>query len=160
MVSKAKTIRAKSTDHSVSRGVCSFDIFGLLKRALAYDFDPISVRIQSESNVPHSTICQLLLELVTGILDPLTSSLNVVYTDASMSKTPVWLRVTGGNFVFGIIFGSVVVGQFDETLTVAPVIAMGNSLRGIIAHKVKVKLGFRLLNLSNHCHAEVFIELN
>ena len=37
---------------------------------------------------------------------------------------------------------------------------MGNSTGGIVGHEVEIEFSFRLFDLSDHCHAEVFIKFD
>ena len=149
-----------STHHSVCLSIRLLDALGFVKRILADNLNPISIWIQRKGNVPHATICQLFLELVPGILESLARSLNVVNAHAGMSETFSGLRVSCRNLIFGIVLGAVVMCQFDETFAIAPVVAVGCSFGRIVAHKVKVEFGFWLFNLSNHLHAEEFIEFD
>jgi hypothetical protein len=77
-----------------------------------------------------------------------------------MSKTLVWFSIASIDFVIGIILRSIVMRQFDEALAITPVVGVGDSFGRVVAHEVKIELGFGLFNLPNHFHAEVLIEFD
>ena len=90
----------------------------------------------------HSTIAQLLLELVASILYPLAGSLQVVHRDASMAEallhilTIEALLIAVGVHSALFVLRSVVMRQLNQALALREVLAMGCSLGSIKAHKV------------------------
>lgn len=117
-------------------------VYGRLKLAI-----PLTVGIQSKGNRAHATIGKLLLELVSCIFNPLTGSLNVVYTYAHMAKTLVRISVAICDFVVGIILGAVVVSELDDALTVGPMFTMGCAVGTIKGQKVQAELCIGVVNL-------------
>jgi hypothetical protein len=146
--------------HAVCLQVGCFHSFSLVNWVLTNDLDPVSIRIECKSDATHSSVRQLLLEFVTGIFDSLASSLNVVDTDTSMPETLYRFTVSSCDFIIGVVLGSVVMCQLDQTFAIAEVVVVGGRFWRVIAQKVEVELGFRLFDLSNHLHTEVLIELD
>lgn len=62
--------------------------------------------LESESDVVHAAVLELLLELVAGILEALTSGLNVVYTNTDMAEAFSRLLVSVRDFEIRIVLGS------------------------------------------------------
>jgi hypothetical protein len=150
----------RSAYHFVCLQVRSLDSLSPLKCVLSNYLYPISIRVQGKGNMFHPAISQLLLEFVPRILDSLAGSLEIVHTDTCMSKTSIGLRIPSRNLIVGIVLGSVIVCQLDEAFAIAEVVGVGDCLGTVVTHEIEVKLGFRLFNLSNHLHTEVFVELD
>lgn len=148
------------TRHSVCLQVGSCDSLSLLKSILSNNLYPISIRVQCKCNVFHPAISQLLLEFVPRVLNSLTRSLEIVHTNAGMPKSSIRLSIASGNFVVGIVLGSVVMCQLNEAFAVAEVVGVGDCLGTVVTHEIKVEFGFGLFNLSNHLHTEVLVEFD
>jgi hypothetical protein len=148
------------TYHAICACVSVLDVLRLLNWVLPDDFNPITVRVQNEGDMAHASIGELLLELVTRILEPRAGSLYVIYRHAEMPEALVRFRVAVGNLVVWIVFGAVVVSELDNALAVGPVIAVGHCLGAVVCEEVEVELGVRVLDLIDHFHAEEFIELD
>lgn len=99
--------------HAVGSGTGLPDFRSLLNRLLANDLNPVSIRVKDEGNVPHASICQLLLEFVTGFLDTLARSLDVVDADAGMAETTVRLLVAIDDGEVGVVLGAIVVSKLQ-----------------------------------------------
>src|SRR5438445_25682 len=97
----------------------------------------------------HPSVSQLFLKFITRILDTLASSLDVVNADAGVSESLVWLAVSVRDVIVRVVLCAVVVSKFNESFAIAEMIAGRLCLRGIIAHKVQVKLCLWLFNLFN-----------
>jgi hypothetical protein len=110
--------------------------------------------------VPHPPVRELLLELVTGILDALAGRLDVVDADASVAEAPVRIAVAVVDLVIGVVLGAVVVRQLDKTLAIPDIVAMRRRLGRVVAQEVEVELGVRERELLEESHAEVFVELD
>lgn len=108
---------------AVGGGIGGGDVFGLVDGFLTNDLDPVSIRIKGEGNTPHAPVGQFLLKLVSSVFDALTSGLNIVHTDTNMTKAFVGVFIAVVDGVRIVRLGAIVVGQFENTLTVAPVCA-------------------------------------
>lgn len=109
---------ASGTYHLVCANIGSGHTLCLLERLLAHNFYPISVRIQSKSDVTHPAVAELLVKLVPGILNSLTCLLDIIYADADMAKSSMGLDVAVVDLEASIILCAVVVGQLDDTLSI------------------------------------------
>jgi hypothetical protein len=110
--------------------------------------------------MPHAAIGEFLLEAIACVLDALARGLDVVDADARVAEAAVRLDIAVVDLVVGIIFGAVVVGEFDEALTVEDAVPAGDGFGRVVAEEVEVELGFSKLELLEKLHAEEFIELD
>lgn len=83
-----------NTHHRVSADVRLSYVLGLLDWLLADNLHPVIIRVQDECNVAHPTVCQLLLEPVASVLDPLARRLDIINADTGMAETSVRLPVS------------------------------------------------------------------
>lgn len=104
--------------HAIGSDVSLLDAGSLLQRLLANNLNPISIGIQGKSNVVHSSLGQLLLELVAGILNALASGLEVVDGNAGVAKSAVRVLVSIVDGVVGVVLSAVVVGELNDSLAV------------------------------------------
>lgn len=116
--------------HAVCRGIGRINLLRLLHWLLANDLHPVLVRIKSESDRSHATVFESLLELVTCIRQSLACSLNVVDGNTHMAES-LRIFVPVVNLEAGIVFGAIVVCQFDDAFSVRPMIAVRNRLRTV-----------------------------
>ena len=84
----------------------------------------------------HLPILQLLLELIPSILQPLTSSLNVIYRDTNVSEAFAWVLIAIVGLVGGVVFGAVVVSEFDDALAISPMVTMRSGFWGVVGEEV------------------------
>jgi hypothetical protein len=133
--------------HAVRAGVRVFDTLRLFDWLLADNLNPVAVRVKHESDVAHAPVCQLLLELVAGLLQPLACRLEIIYRYTEMAETFVRFRVAIADLVIWIVFGAVVVCELDDALAVGPMAAVRDGLRAIVCEEVEVELGVRVLDL-------------
>lgn len=104
--------------HAIGSDVSLLDGGSLLKGLLANNLNPVSIGIQSKSDVVHSSLGQLLLELVAGILDALASGLEIVDGNAGVAKSAVRVLVSIVDGVVGVALSAVVVGELNDSLAV------------------------------------------
>lgn len=79
--------------HGVGGHISHFDVLRLSVRVSGNDFDPVAIRVKYKSNVPHSAVRKLLLELVARILEALARRLDIVHADTEVTKTTVRLLI-------------------------------------------------------------------
>lgn len=127
---------------------------------MADHFNPVAIRVKHEGDVAHATVCELLLELVTGILQSLTRSLNVVDRNTKVAEAFVRLGVAIVNRVVGVVFGAIVVCELNNSFAVCPVIGVRDSLGAIVCEKVEIKSGIGLLDVVDLLHAQELVELD
>lgn len=149
-----------NSHHAVGARVSLSDALRLLNGLLANDFHPVSIGIQDKGNVPHAPIRQLLLKLVTGILDALAGGLQVVNADAGMAEAAVRLCVAVDDLVLRVVLGAIVVCQLDDALAVDKRVAVRGGTGAVVGEKVQIKLGGGLLNLFDKTHTEELVEFN
>lgn len=77
-----------------------------------------------------------------------------------MTKATVRLGVAGVDFVFRVIFSTIVVGQLDEAFSVKDAVAVGQGLRGVVAEEIEIELGIGKFQLFNNGHPQEFVELD
>jgi hypothetical protein len=124
------------------------------------DLDPVSIGIQNEGNVLHSTLVQLLLELDANLVEPLTGSLNVVNSNSQMAKA-LGLGVSVVVREVSLVLGAPVVGQLEETFSVAGSGGVVHLKVLIVRKEIKSELGVLVLGSSEESHAQLFsVELN
>ncbi|KAI6760727.1 hypothetical protein HG530_009587 [Fusarium avenaceum] len=82
------------------------------------NLNPVTIRVKHKGNVSHAAVTELLLELVTSILDSLAGSLDVVHRNTGVAKAAIGLLVPVVDLVLRIILGTIVVGQLDKSLSV------------------------------------------
>ena len=95
-------------------------MLGLVHRVESDYLDPVAIRVERKCNVMHSSIAQFLLKLVASIFDTLTRSLNMVHADADMTEPFSRLRIAIGHLKIVVLFGPMIVGQFQHSLTIGP----------------------------------------
>src|SRR6201994_644504 len=108
----------------------------------------------------HSSVCELLLEWVPSVLNTLARCLDVVYRNADMTKPTMRFCVSVYHFVVGIVFRAVVVSEFDNALSIGPVISMRQRLWRVVGQKIEIKFGIRILHRADHFHSEELVEFN
>lgn len=108
----------------------------------------------------HPPIRQLLLELVTRLLDPLARGLEVVYTDTRVAKPAVRLDVAVVDLVLRVGLGAVVVGELDEPFAVPHVVAGRHGAGRVVAEEVEVELVLGEGEFLEEGHAEEGVELD
>lgn len=104
--------------HAIGSDVSLLDAGSLLKGLLSNNLNPVSIGVQSKSNVVHSSLGQLLLELVAGIFDALTSGLEVVDGNAGVAKSAMRVLISIVDGVVGVALSAVVVGELNDSLAV------------------------------------------
>jgi hypothetical protein len=109
--------------------------------------------------VAHLAIRQLLLELVSCILNALARRLDVVDRDAEMAKA-ARVRVAVRDLIVGVVLGAVVVRELDDTLAVGPVVAVRDGFGAVVCEEVEVELCVWVLDLVDELEAEEFVELD
>lgn len=132
--------------HAIGFNVGFLHIFGLFDVILGNDLDPVLIGIQSKlqrqsvstlssgfftdthSDVMHPAVLQLLLKLISRVLQSLTRSLDVVHRDADMPETFSGLLVAIVWLVGSIILRAIVVSELNDALAISPVIAGGYGL--------------------------------
>ena len=149
-----------STYHAVGAKIRLLDILCLLYRLLAYYLHPVAIRVKHKGDMPHSAVCQLLLELVASILNAPTGSLDVVYTDAGMAEATVGLLVAIVDGELRVVLCAVVVCKLNQALTIKDGIPVGKSLGPVVAQEVEVELVIGELELLDNAHSEEFVELH
>jgi hypothetical protein len=149
-----------SVVHGVSSDICLLHVFGFLVIVSGNNFDPVTIGVKNEGNVAHTSIGKLLLELVTSILNSLAGGLDVVDRNTGVAEATVRLLVTVVDLVVGIILGSVVMSQLDETLSVKGALVVRQGLRRIIAEEVEVELVIGELELLDKAHSQELIEFS
>lgn len=122
---------------SIVSGVCSSPCSFL---ATADKFHPVSIGIFGECNVPHPALGELLLEWIPGVLNSLARSLDVVHSDSQVSKTTVGFCVAIVDAVIGVVFGTVVVGEFENSIAVRPMAVTLEGRGPIVGEEVKGEL--------------------
>lgn len=110
--------------------------------------------------VMHSSVLQLLLELVPSVLQSLASCLDIVDGDTDVTKALSRVLVAVVRFVRVVILRAVVVRQLDDTLSVRPVIAVRGGFWRVIGQEVEIELVIREGKLVHLRHAQVFVELD
>lgn len=95
--------------HAVGLQVRGLAFLSLFDRFLSDNLDPVSVWIKDEGNAAHTSVCELLLELVAGILKTLACGLNVVDGDAGVTEALVRILVAVVDLVVWIVLSTVVV---------------------------------------------------
>ena len=148
------------TNHGVRSDICLLHVLGFLVVVSGNNLDPVTIGVKDEGNVAHTSIGKLLLELVASILDSLAGGLNIVDRDTGVPEATVRLLVTVVYLVVGIILGSVVVSQLDETLSVKGALVVRQGLGRIIAEEVEVELVIGELELLDKAHSQELIELS
>lgn len=81
-------------------------------------------------------------------------------TDASVSKSAMRLGVAIVNLVLGVVLSAVVMSELDETFAVPDAVAVGQSIRRVVAQEVQIELRVREFQLLDNSHAKMFIELD
>lgn len=132
--------------HAIGFDVGFLHIFGLCDVILANNLDPVLIGIQSKlqdnqfrhhprglftdthRDVMHPAVLQLLLKLISCVLQSLTRSLDVVHRDADMPETFSGLLVAIVWLVGSIILRAIVVSELNDALAISPVIARGYGL--------------------------------
>jgi hypothetical protein len=66
----------------------------------------LTIGVQYKSNRPHTTVRQLLLELVTRFLKPIASRLNVIDRDTYMSEA-LWILVAVVDGIVVVLLGAI-----------------------------------------------------
>jgi len=99
---------------------------------LPYYLDPVSVRIKGKRDVPHAPIRKFLLELVARILDLLTGGLDVVHAHTNVPKALVGVFIAVVDRKAFVLLSAVVVGEFEDTFTVSPVVAGRSRMRAVV----------------------------
>lgn len=84
-------------------------------------------------------ICEFFLEFVVCVFDFLVGSLDIVDVDVSMFEIMVGFNIVIVDFVFGVVFGVVVVCQFDEVFFVLEVFFVGDGVGGVVVEEVEVE---------------------
>lgn len=160
---------------AISTDVGSCILVDLLDRRLGDDLDPISIRIQNESNSLHTTIRKLLLELVSLVFQSLACRVDVVYTDTEMSEALVRLSVAIVHLVIVVCLRAVVVGELDDAVdlliaedaldvnsntpfTTCPMLAGICSCGTIVGEEVEVELCGWGFDFVDEFHAQVLVE--
>lgn len=116
--------------HAVGLRVSLLDVLRLVDWVLGDDLDPVSIccgqylvivmcaatptRVKSEGDALHAAVGQFLLELVTGVLETLASSLDVVDGDGNVTKALVRVLVAILDLEAWVILGAVVVCEFNQ----------------------------------------------
>lgn len=121
--------------------------FGIFHLVIRDDFDPVIVWVKSECYMPHSTVGELLLELVAGVFDALARGLDVIDGDAEVAETAAGVRISAGGFIVGVVFGAVVVGEFEDALAVVPGGFGRNGGGGVVGEEVEIEFGVGLRDL-------------
>lgn len=124
------------------------------------NLNPVSIGIQNKSNVLHSTLIQLLLELDANLVESLTGSLNVVDSDGQMSET-LGLGVSVVVGELSVVLSAPVVGQLKQTLTVtgSRLVVLLEVL--IVRQEVESELCVLVNGGSEESHAQLLgVELN
>ena len=124
------------------------------------DFDPVPVGIEREGDVSHPAVCKLLLEFVACGFDAGAGGLDVVDGDANVAEATVRRGVAVVDCVVGVVFGAVVVGQFEDALAVGPGGGFRDGEGGGVRHEVEVELCFGLRDLLEEGHAKMFVEFD
>ncbi len=120
--------RGDVTNHAISARIRSRALFlgvvgALGAQALRDDLDPVSVRIERKGDMLHASVGELLLELITRILDALACRLDVVDGDTDVSEAAVRLLVAVVDGVGVVGLGAVVMRELDDALAVERAIA-------------------------------------
>ena len=131
----------------VRRWIRLLDRFGIFHLVVRDDFDPVIVRVEGESHMPHSPIRQLLLEFVAGIFDALACGLDVIDGDADVAETAAGVGVAVGGLVIRVVFGAVIVGELEDALAVVPGGFGGNGGGGVVGEEVEIEFGVGLGDL-------------
>src|SRR4051812_40103610 len=92
LISALSDARSWLAHHAVGTCVCLFDALRLFQGLLAHNLHPVLIGIQNEGDVPHLTICQLLLELVACVFEALACRLDVIHGDGQVSEAS-WFGV-------------------------------------------------------------------
>lgn len=139
--------------HPVRRRVRLFDVFGIFGFVVGYNLHPVVVRVEGERYMVHAAIGEFLLELVAGVLDALAGGLDVIDGDADVSEATAGVGVAVGYGVIGVVFGAVVVGEFDDALAVGPVGLVGEGVGGVVGEEIEVEFRLGLGDLLDEGHA-------
>ena len=133
--------------HLVRRNVRGRNISRLLDGVLGNNLDPITVRVERKGDMSHTTVSQLLLELVAGILKALAGSLDIVDADAKVAETAIRFLVAIVYGVVWVILRAMVVRELDKSLPIKRGVTMRVSLGTIVAEEVEIELGLGKLEL-------------
>ena len=126
----------------------------------ADDLDPVSIGILDKSDVPHTALCELLLEGIAGILKSLASGLNVIHRDSNVTKSAVRLGVTVDNAVVGIILGAMVMSEFQDTVAISEMAFTLERLGSVVGKEVKRELVVGEINLIDLVEAQELVKFH
>lgn len=124
------------------------------------DFHPVAIGILDESNIPHATIRELLLERVSRVLESLAGLLDVVDGDSQVTESAVRFCVAVDHAVVGVTFRAVVVSELDNTVAVRPVTVTLKRRGAVVCKEVEGEFVLGEVELLDLAEAEVFIELH
>lgn len=96
-------------------------------KTLSFDII-LGVFTDTHRDVMHPAVLQLLLKLISRVLQSLTRSLDVVHRDADMPETFSGLLVAIVWLVGSIILRAIIVSELNDALAISPVIARGYRL--------------------------------
>lgn len=124
------------------------------------DFHPVAIGVLDEGNVPHATICELLLEGVPRILESFAGHLNVVNGHGQVTESAVRLCVAVDDTVVGVALRAVVVGELDDTVAVRPVTVTLERRGAVVGKEVEGEFVLGEVELLNLTETKVFIKLH
>lgn len=112
----------------------------------------LGVFTHTHRDVMHPAVLQLLLKLISRVLQSLARSLDVVHRDADMPETFSGLLVAIVWLVGSIILRAIVVSELNNALAISPVIARGYGLGRVATDPTTSALRFtrRIQFLSSH----------
>lgn len=93
-------------------------------------------------DVMHPAVLQLLLKLISCVLQSLARSLDVVHRDADMPETFSRLLVAIVWLVGSIILRAIIVSELNNALAISPVIARGYGLGRVATNPTTSALRF------------------
>ena len=107
------------------------------QRRRLQDFNPVIIRIANERHVVHAAFMQALLEGDAEALKPLAGGAHVRHRDAQVAKA-ARLAVAVVVVEIGLIFGAVVMGQFENArLAQRPAFALVVVLRDLFTRAAR-----------------------
>jgi len=130
--------------------MCKHGVFycvGCLQRRWLNDLNPVSVRVLDECQAFHAAITQALLEVATQGFETLARSHDIRHRNADMAKA-AWVGIAIVIGEVGVVFGAVVVGQFQDAWDrFHPLGTLGSVRRNLgLVHQrqeVQAEFGFR-----------------
>lgn len=126
----------------------------------ADNLDPVSIGILDKRDVTHTALGKLLLEGVSGILQSLAGSFDVVHRDSNVSETAVGLSVTVDHAVVGVILRAMVMGELQDAVAVGEVTVTLERLRAIVGKEVEGELVLGEVDLVNLVETQVLVEFH